>query len=172
MCFLNVQFCSVSVREKELWLTCSVLFGQNSNTLLRSVTTVMLMRYPSCSKFHNWNNLTPKYVPFLKKSSSTEVISSGTHSTLLNGIFLCDLSVEISEKHPWWSVKKKKKKDSLISENLTTTSSNLHFSGVIGPLCTVVEVNEKKCAKQNICINPTLESRKDVDPWIRVAFRK
>mgnify|MGYP007022690404 CR=1 FL=1 len=38
MCFLHVRFCSVSVRETELWLTCSVLFGQNSKTLLRSVT--------------------------------------------------------------------------------------------------------------------------------------
>ena len=38
--FLHVQFCSVSVRETELWLTCSVRFGQNGKTPLRSVTTV------------------------------------------------------------------------------------------------------------------------------------
>ena len=38
MRFLHVRFCSVSVRETELWLTCSVWFGQNGKTLLRSVT--------------------------------------------------------------------------------------------------------------------------------------
>ena len=40
MCFLHVRFCSVSVRETELWLTCSVRFWQNGKTLLRSVTNV------------------------------------------------------------------------------------------------------------------------------------
>ena len=39
MCFFHVRFCSVSVRETELWLTRSVRFGQNGKTLLRSVTT-------------------------------------------------------------------------------------------------------------------------------------
>ena len=39
MRFLHVQFCLVSVRETELSLTCSVLFGQNGKALLRSVTT-------------------------------------------------------------------------------------------------------------------------------------
>ena len=39
MSFLHVRFCSVSVRETELGLTCSVRFGQNGETLLRSVTT-------------------------------------------------------------------------------------------------------------------------------------
>jgi hypothetical protein len=32
------MFCSVTVRETELSLTCSVQFGQNGKTLLRSVT--------------------------------------------------------------------------------------------------------------------------------------
>jgi hypothetical protein len=40
MRFLHVLFCSVLVWETELWLTCSVRFGQNSKTLLRSVTIV------------------------------------------------------------------------------------------------------------------------------------
>ena len=40
MRFLHVRFCSVSVRKTELWLTCSVRFGQNGKTLLRSVTTM------------------------------------------------------------------------------------------------------------------------------------
>ena len=39
MCFLHVRFCSVLVRETELWFTCSVQFGQNGKTVLRSVTT-------------------------------------------------------------------------------------------------------------------------------------
>ena len=39
MRFLHVRFCSVSVRETELWLICSVRLGQNSKTLLRLVTT-------------------------------------------------------------------------------------------------------------------------------------
>ena len=40
MQFLHVRFCSVSVRKTELLLTFSVWFGQNSKTLLRSVTNV------------------------------------------------------------------------------------------------------------------------------------
>ena len=36
---LYVRFWSVSVRETEFWLTCSVCFGLNSKTLLRSVTS-------------------------------------------------------------------------------------------------------------------------------------
>ena len=36
----NVRFRLVSVRETELWLTCSVRFWQNGKTLLRSVTTL------------------------------------------------------------------------------------------------------------------------------------
>ena len=36
---LHVRFCSVLVRETELWLTCSVVFGQNGKILLRFVTT-------------------------------------------------------------------------------------------------------------------------------------
>ena len=39
MRFLHVRFCSVSVRETELWLICSVRLGQNGKTLLRLVTT-------------------------------------------------------------------------------------------------------------------------------------
>ena len=39
MTLLHVLFCSVSVRETDIWLTCSVRFGQNGKTLLRSVTT-------------------------------------------------------------------------------------------------------------------------------------
>ena len=38
MRFLHVRFCSVLVQETELGLTCSVWFGQNGKTLLRSVT--------------------------------------------------------------------------------------------------------------------------------------
>ena len=41
MHFLHVRFCSVSVRETELWLTCSVRFGQNGKTPLWSVTTCL-----------------------------------------------------------------------------------------------------------------------------------
>jgi hypothetical protein len=40
--FLHVRFCSVSVRETELCLTCSVLFGQNGKTLLRSVSSFLV----------------------------------------------------------------------------------------------------------------------------------
>ena len=40
MPFLHVRFGSVSVLETELLLTCSVRFGQNGKTLLRSVTTI------------------------------------------------------------------------------------------------------------------------------------
>ena len=39
MHFLHVRFCSVSVRETEFSSTCSVRFGQNGKTLLRSVTS-------------------------------------------------------------------------------------------------------------------------------------
>lgn len=136
---------------------CPRIYNMKKNCDFKSLFEFSYSKSIGCLKFHNWDNLTPKY-HFLKKSSSTEVISSGTHSTLLNGIFFCDLSVEISEKHPWWSVKKRKK-DSLISENLTTTSPNLHFSGVIGPLCTVVEVNEERCAKIFIWVNPRTDRR-------------
>ena len=50
--------------------------------------------------------------------------------------------------------KEEEKKDPLISENLTTTSTNLHFSGVIGPLCTVVQVNEERCVEILMCVIP------------------
>ena len=48
MRFLHVRFCSVSVRETELSLTCSVWFGQNGKTLLRLVTT-RHTAFPQCS---------------------------------------------------------------------------------------------------------------------------
>jgi hypothetical protein len=40
MHFLHVRFCSVSVWETELSLTCSVRFGQNGKTLLWLVTSL------------------------------------------------------------------------------------------------------------------------------------
>ena len=39
MCFLHVLFCTVSVRETKLWLTCSVRSRQNRKTLVRSITS-------------------------------------------------------------------------------------------------------------------------------------
>ena len=47
MHFLHVRFCSVSVRETELWLTCSVRFRQNGKTLLRSVTSMNQSSHPN-----------------------------------------------------------------------------------------------------------------------------
>ena len=41
MFFFHAPFCSVLVRETELKLTCSVWFGQNGKTLLRSVTKLL-----------------------------------------------------------------------------------------------------------------------------------
>ena len=68
-------------------------------------------------------------------------------------------------------ISKEEKKDSLISENLTTTSTNFHFSGVIGPLCTVVKVTEERWAKIFICVNPIPEGRGRVAPFIYFFWR-
>ena len=68
MCFLHVWFCSVSVRETELWLTCSVRFGQNRKKLLRSVTSFHYWDYlTNFLTIHNWRRRKTwlKYVPFL-----------------------------------------------------------------------------------------------------------
>ena len=50
MRFLHVRFCLVSVRETELSLTCSVWFGQNGKTLLRSVTSLQAESSQAVSK--------------------------------------------------------------------------------------------------------------------------
>ena len=53
MHFLHVLFSSVLVQETELWLTCSVLFGQNGKTLLRLVT---ILETNWCSR--SWDKFT------------------------------------------------------------------------------------------------------------------
>ena len=63
MHFLHVRFCSVSVPETELWLTCSVLFGQNGKTPLRLVTT---FQYGQNSRFYH-----ESYWVFLPSSKNT-----------------------------------------------------------------------------------------------------
>ena len=51
--FLHVWYCLSSVREIELWLTCSVWFGQNGKTLLRSVTTSWVLPSVTSSNGHS-----------------------------------------------------------------------------------------------------------------------
>ena len=67
MCFLLVRFCSVSVRETELWLTCSVLFGQNKKNNASvghySVTFIFKQDWKAlpCPIWQNWHR---KYIGY------------------------------------------------------------------------------------------------------------